>query len=300
MSARWLSTNVIPLAGGAAVLCGLMFLGLTGAPPRLLLINLVALGVGFALLALARLIPVPSARPLLLLGSAAALLATALFGVTAEGATRWVVVGGLSLQPSLILLPALLLAHIARSDRWSSLAVAIAALAMALQPDRSLAAAIAAVALVDVLFRRTRAAGLVLAAAVAALAVTVARPDELPAVAHVDQILWTSPGDQPLAALLLWAGTLLLFVPALALRRRGLTVEATAFAALWSTLVLSALLANYPTPLVGYGASCILGYLFTALSLPAARQGVARQIPPTPHVADTSDPHTPRIAVTAP
>ena len=71
---------------------------------------------------------IPGAWPRSVVGSAAALLATALFGATAEGATRWVAVGGLSLQPSLILLPPLLLAHVARPDRWTSTAVAIAAL----------------------------------------------------------------------------------------------------------------------------------------------------------------------------
>lgn len=277
MSKGWLSNNVIALAGATAVLCGLLFLGLTGAPPRLLLINLVALGAGIALLAIARLLPVPSARPLLLLGAAAALLATALFGVSAEGATRWVVVGGLSLQPSLILLPALLLAHVARPDRWSSLAVALAALAVALQPDRSLAAAIVAVTLVDATFCRSPAAWVAAAAPLLALATTVIRPDDLPAVAHVDQILWTSFTAQPLAALAVWTGTLLLFVPAAVLRRRGMAVEAATFTALWATLVVSALLHNYPTPLVGYGASCILGYLLTALSLPALHSAGAGQ-----------------------
>ncbi|NJC05083.1 hypothetical protein GGQ97_000876 [Sphingomonas kaistensis] len=277
MSKGWLSNNVIALAGATAVLCGLLFLGLTGAPPRLLLINLVALGAGIALLAIARLLPVPSARPLLLLGAAAALLATALFGVSAEGATRWIVVGGLSLQPSLILLPALLLAHVARPDRWSSLAVALAALAVALQPDRSLAAATVAVTLLDAAFRRTPVAWAAAATPLLAFAVTVIRPDDLPAVAHVDQILWTSFAAQPLAALAVWTGTLLLLVPAAVLRRRGLAVEAATFTALWATLVLAALLHNYPTPLVGYGASCILGYLLTSLSLPALHRAGAGQ-----------------------
>jgi hypothetical protein len=37
------------------------------------------------------------------------------------------------------------------------------------------------------------------------------------------------------------------------------------------------MLHNYPTPLVGYGASCILGYLLTALALPALRRGEVTQ-----------------------
>jgi hypothetical protein len=298
MGKAGLSNNVIALAGAAAVLCGLLFLSLTGAPPRLLLINLVALGAGIALLAIARLLPVPSARPLLLLGSAAALLATALFGSAAEGATRWVVVGGLSLQPSLILLPALLLAHVTKPDRWSSLAVALAAVAMALQPDRSLAAALVVVTLVDAAFRRTPAAWATAAVPLLALAVTIVRPDNLPAVAHVDQILWTSSADQPLAASAVWAGTLLLFVPAFVLWHRGLVGEAACFAALWATLVLSALLHNYPTPLVGYGASCILGYLLTALALPALRRGEVTQVRATSS-SDATTPGTLRVAPSA-
>ncbi|WP_426265902.1 hypothetical protein [Sphingomonas sp. LHG3443-2] len=289
MRTSWLAANSVPLAGTAAVLCGLLFLFLTGAPPRLLLINLVALGAGIALLAIVRLLPVPAVRPLLLLGSAAALVATALFGSAAEGATRWVVVGGLSLQPSLILLPTLLLAHVAKPDRWSSVAVALAALAMALQPDRSLAAALVAVTLIDAAFRRTPAAWATSAVPLLALAVTIVRPDNLPAVAHVDLILWTSFADQPLAALAVWTGTLLLFVPAFVLWRRGMAAEAVCFTALWATLVLSAFLHNYPTPLVGYSASCILGYLLTALALPALRPSGVRQA----RAARPSDPATP-------
>ncbi len=294
MRTSWLAANSVPLAGTAAVLCGLLFLFLTGAPPRLLLINLVALGAGIALLAIARLLPVPTARPLLLLGSAAALLATALFGSAAEGATRWVVVGGLSLQPSLILLPALLLAHVAKPSRWSSLAVALAALAMALQPDRSLAAALVAVTLIDAAFRSTHAAWATAAIPLLALAVTFVRPDNLPAVAHVDQILWTSFVAQPLAAIAVWTGTLLMFAPAVVLWRRGMTAEMASFTALWACLVASAMLHNYPTPLVGYGASCILGYLLVALALPAARRTTGTRVSARNTADDT--PGTWRVA----
>lgn len=271
MQGGFLSRNMVAAGGTGAVLCGLLFLGQTGAPLRLLLINLVTVGVGVALVAIVRLLPpLPrQARGPALVAAALALIATALFGVSSEGASRWVLAGGLALQPSLILVPLLLLAHVARPDRWSGFAVALAALAMALQPDRSVAAAILAVTLVDAAFRRSPAASGLAAAALGAFAVTLLRPDRLPAVPHVDQLLWTSFSAEPLAVTALWAGTLLLFLPALLLWRGGGRPQAAAFAALWSTLVLSALVANYPTPLVGYGASSILGYLLAALALPA-------------------------------
>jgi hypothetical protein len=143
----------------------------------------------------------------------------------------------------------------------------------------SLAAAIAAVALVDAAFRRTPAVWLTATASLAALAASLAQPDALPAVPHVDQILWTSFVAQPLAAIAIWTGTLLLFVPSLTLWRRGQAVAAASFAALWSTLVLSAMLHNYPTPLVGYGASCILGYLLATLGLTGMSLTAAQQVP---------------------
>lgn len=279
MRSGWLRDDLIPVAAAGSVLCGLTFLALTGAPTRLLLINMVAFGAGTALLAIARLASpvVERGRNLLLLGAASVLLATALFGISVEGASRWIVLGGLSLQPSLILVPTLLLGHVARPTRISAMAVVIAALAAALQPDRSIAAAILLVLLIDAAARRSRDAWLLVATSAAAFAMAIARPDTLPAVPHVDQILWTSLDTQPLAAAFVWGGTLLLFLPAAVLWRRGQGATAASFAALWGTLVVSALLANYPTPLVGYGASAILGYLLAALVLPGFLRAAAAQ-----------------------
>lgn len=270
MHLGWQSRDLVFPAGASAVLCGLLFMGLTGAPPRLLLINLVALGVGAALVAIARLLPPrpPAVRSAALLGIAAALLGTAMFGISSQGASRWIAVGGLSLQPGLILVPVLLFAHVSRADRWSSAAVVLAALAMALQPDRSLAGAIAAVLLVDASVRRSPLAWAIAVLSLAAFVGSMLQPDLLPAVPWVDQILWTPLVSQPLAAMAVWTGTLLLFLPALRLWRGGEGASAAAFVTLWGTLVVSAGLHNYPTPLVGYGASCILGYLLAAITLP--------------------------------
>ena len=267
MHTNWYSRNIFFLAAAAAVLCGLLFMNLTGAPPRLLLINLVALGVGIALVSIAKLIPPLDhrARSTALLAIPAALLATALLGVSSQGASRWVLLGGLSLQPSLILVPVLLLAHVSRPSRHSAAAVALAALAMALQPDRSVAAAIAAVTLADAALRRSRGAWAAAFIPLAAFGAAMLQPDRLPAVPFVDAILWTA---DPLAATAVWIGTVLLFVPVAALWRAGEHASAAAFAALWATLVISAGVAFYPTPLVGYGASGIIGYLLAALAVP--------------------------------
>ena len=50
------------------------------------------------------------------LGAGVALLATALFGMPVEGATRWVRFGPLSVQVSLLLLPAMIVAFARTRD----------------------------------------------------------------------------------------------------------------------------------------------------------------------------------------
>ena len=78
--------------------------------------------------------------------------------------------------------------------------------------------------------RPSPAAWLTLVAGLAAFAVTLARPDMLPAIPFVDQILWTPFTAAPLAATALWTGTLLLFAPAVGLWRGGQSGTAAAFA----------------------------------------------------------------------
>ena len=71
------------------------------------------------------------------------ILLTSLFGLSADGATRWVSAGGILLQPGLFLVPAVALGFARARDSASLLAVLIAALALALQPDRAMAGALA-------------------------------------------------------------------------------------------------------------------------------------------------------------
>ena len=76
-----------------------------------------------------------------------------------------------------------------------------------------------------------------------------------------------------------------------------MTAEAASFTALWACLVASAMLHNYPTPLVGYGASSILGYLLVALALPRSERAAFthRSAAPT---SDQTTPGTWRVAAT--
>jgi len=270
-------------AAGATGL-GLAWMAAAGAPLRYLAVNLIALLLGFlAVVVLGRVGDVR--RGIVDLMLAALLLLTALAGVSADGVTRWVPVGGVMLQPGLVLLPILALRFARTRNGLSTLAILLAALALALQPDRATAGALAAAMAVLAIFRPDRYVLIALAAAGAAFAATLLRADPSPAVPFVDQIFFTSFGIHPLAGLAVAAGAALLLVPA-AVGLAGSAETRAAygvFGAVWLAVILAALLGNYPTPLVGYGGSAILGYLVSLLGLPsraeteaAGRDRVAR------------------------
>ena len=89
----------------------------------------------------ARVLPEPGRRVSAL---SAPLLLTALLGASVDGASRWVYVGPLSLQVSLIVLPVMIVLYARRPDLAGTAGMAVAALALALQPDRAMAGVLAA------------------------------------------------------------------------------------------------------------------------------------------------------------
>jgi hypothetical protein len=254
------------LAATAATGLGMLVMAVAGAPKTYLIINLAALTIGMALLALLqRNRPNPAYGGWLGLAAAAGLLATALLGTTIDGATRWVRIGVVSLQPSLVLLPLLIMAFARVRDAKSTMAMLIAAVALALQPDRAMAGALVAGLAALAVTARDRQVLLALTAALCGFAVTLLRPDTLPPTPFVEQVYASAFGFSPAAGLALLAGSVLLLLPMLALHR----AEATVFAAVWLAILAAAAIGNYPTPLLGYGGSGIIGYL---LCLTALRQ----------------------------
>ncbi|HYE28481.1 MAG TPA: hypothetical protein VEA61_09640 [Allosphingosinicella sp.] len=260
-----------------AVGLGLAYLAAAGAPPRYLFVNLAALIVGAAIwLGLG---PTASSRlrsdgPAVLALSLP-LIATALLGVPVDGASRWVNAGPLSVQVSLVTLPAAIVLYARSADAIGTAGVAMTALALAAQPDRAMAAVLAAGMGAVLLTRPGRLPALALVAAVAGFGMTLVRPDSLPAVPFVDRILYSAFEVHPVAGLAVVAGCLLLLVPASAGALRGPPGRPVlaAFGACWAAVVAAAALGNYPTPLVGYGGSAVLGYLLSVALLPSSLRG---------------------------
>jgi len=255
-----------------AVTLGLVYMAVAGAPARYLAVNVIALMIGLTLMALLgrTMHAGRQSTSAAIVAMGVALLATALLGSSVEGVARWVRLGGFSIQPSLILMPVMLGAFARCRNAFTTLGMTVAAIALAIQPDRATAGMLAAGLAVLAIMRPDRYVVAACSAAIAGFAATLARPDTLPAVPYVDGILYSSFNVHALAGAAVLGGSILLFVPALiGWYRDPSSREAyAAFGALWLAATVAAALGNYPTPLVGYGSSAIVGYALSLLALP--------------------------------
>lgn len=276
---------------GSALL-GLVYMALAGAPTRYLGINIGALAVGLTILGM--LVQVATADRSWADGAivtmAGALLSTALLGAEVDGAARWVNLVGMAIQPSLILLPVMLVAFARTRSARATTGIVIAAAAMALQPDRAMAGMLALCVTVLAVLRRDRHTVIAFAAGVAGFAATLMRADRLPAAPYVDQILYSSFGVHAGAGLAVWGGAALMLVPAIAGFSRDPDNRRVyaAFGTAWFAAIVAAALGNYPTPVVGYGGSAIIGYVVSLFALPKLSGAPARKASYADNPADRS------------
>lgn len=264
-----------------AVALGLGYLTIAGAPIRYLAVNTGALVIGLTLLALlGRINSGAVGMRAATVAMAGALLATALFGDPVEGAARWMIVGGLVAQPSLILLPAMLTTFARTRDAIATGAMIAAAVALALQPDRAMAGMLALGLAALTIVRSDRHVVAALLASVAALAATLVQADTLPAVPYVDGVLYSAFEIHVAAGIAVLGGSTLLLVPAVVGWLRAPADRATyaVLAAIWIAAIVAAALGNYPTPIVGYGGSAIIGYALSLLGLPKRARGATEVV----------------------
>lgn len=260
------------ICGAGAVALGLAYMLAAGAPSRYLLVNLAALVIG----ATAWLVFTRTAGPRPAWAGAAALalavpiLLTALFGVAADGASRWVSVGPLSLQVSLIVLPVMIVLYARGPDAIGTVGMVAAALALAAQPDRAMAGVLLVALIALLCAAPSRYVITATAAAMLVFGWTLLKPDTLPASPFVDRVFYTAFDVHPLAGLAVVIGAVALVMPAVIgmLRGRSERPALLAFGGCWFGVVVAAALDNYPTPLVGYGGSAVLGYLLSVALLP--------------------------------
>lgn len=253
---------MIPAGFAVTLACGLAVLTGGGAPGGWLAVQGSAALVALLLLAPPVRRAMARAAPLLVLAAPLALLATLLADPGMEGVHRWVGAGPLNLHMGLLLVPALLLLHARGDQRWTGLSLIGCAAMIGLQPDRGMALGLLLGLMPIAVMRRTQADIWSLLAAIVTLACTMVRADPLQPVALVEGVLTQSwamtPWTGPVA--LIGALALPLGVALASRRERALLVPVLAANGLWLGLLLASLIGHYPVPLLGYGASAVIGW----------------------------------------
>ncbi len=219
-------------------------------------------------------------------------LVMSLFGAGNDGVHRWVAVGPLSVNVSMLVAPWLLavVAHLVSSGRLpAGVALALVVqLAHLLQPDAAQSSAFAVGAVVLILFTDVGPPSrLALAGAGAVLVIAVAtftRRDALAPVAEVEGIVGLARDAAPALGVLAVVACLLLTVPfvlsALGGRRSDQSVRTAGYTAISAYVVvqlLAPIAVAVPVPVMGYGSATVLAYA-AALS---ADMAMPRDRPPS-------------------
>lgn len=260
---RWGSLAWAAAAVGAG--CALLFL--LGAPPRMPLMNGAALLIGLAgvaaMAASRRAGASARSGDIALLIASVLIPVTALVGPQADGVARWLVVGGLTIQPAMMVVPLVALGLALRPTPLRSASAVVAAIGLAMQPDPGCAAMLLLGIVASLRAEDGRSSSTLVAVLAAAIgfAVALARNVALPPVPFVEGIFPDALRAGPIPALLAVAATVLMLAPAVT---RRLTAPHLAFLAVWIAALTAALLGPYPTPVLGFGGSGVLGFVLSA------------------------------------
>lgn len=244
-------------------LAGLAFMGAYGAPQSYLLINGVTLFVCLVWLVAARFSP--TIRVMRIVGFAALVLLAVplLTGPEISDVARWIPLGRFQLHSGMITVP--LLAGVAATDRENAPAWLLAGIFFALlQPDGASVFALMVVAVGLYFAWRDWQPGVVAMVAFFA-GILASLRGELPAQAFVEHVLADALLLNFAAGVGLLIATLAAFGLLLVAIHQPRAVR-FAMAGSFAGFSITALLSNYPTPLIGYGAAPLIGYAL-ALSI---------------------------------
>jgi hypothetical protein len=248
---------------------GLAYLAAFDAPARLIAVNAGALCAGLVWVIWGRLAASSTTRLAVAGLGALALTLPVILGPEVGGVSRWLPAGPVMLHSGPLLLPLIVVLAARELPRIGAALLALAGAALVLQPDAAALAGLGCASAVLAALSRSLAYAAVSLAALALAAATFGAGTLEPqlytegVLAHVaGQSLWQAG---VLAALLFGAPLWLLMLAGPQPARR----QAAPLAALLAAFGAMAVIAPFPFPLIGYGASPILGF---ALALGALRQ----------------------------
>ena len=188
-----------------------------------------------------------------------AVLAASLFGPGVNNVHRWIALGPVRLHAASLVLPMLLVISPWLDRRAAFAAIAVAAVLVALQPDKASAAALCASSLVLLAFDRDRWSLFGFLTTAAALGISTSIPVSIPPVAFVEHVIGDASAIHPLLSSLMTISILIAVLAA-----RAVSGAWTKSGAAWSACLVAYFLVSiafpYPTPLLGYGISSILGF----------------------------------------
>jgi cell division protein FtsW (lipid II flippase) len=228
------------------------------APARLIAINAGALVLALLWVLFGRMPSSSTNRLALAILAALAVTLPGLIGPEVGGVSRWLPAGPVLLHSGALLLP-LITVQAAREAKVGPVLLIVAGASLVLQPDAGALLGLGMASAVLAAMTRSLAHAIVSVAALGLAAATFGagtlEPQEF--TEGVLAQVWQSA---PLFALAL--GGLLFLAPAWLLTRSpGVSrTEGAALAALLCGLGIAAVLAPFPFPLIGYGASSILGF----------------------------------------
>lgn len=252
---------------------GLGYLYAFGAPARLIAVNAGALVLALVWVLFGRLPSGHKARLGLAAAALAGLFLPPLLHHEVDGVSRWLPAWPFLLHSGALLLP-LLTVIAAREPRAAPWLLALAMVALSLQPDAGTLIALAAASAALAWSQRSKAMTLIAGASLTLALVTwqagALAPQEF-TEGVLAQVWQSSP---PFAAGL--AG-LMFIVPWLLVAGAGqlMRAERAALSALLTGLGIAALIGPFPFPLIGYGASPILGFGLALSALGRLSPGTA-------------------------
>jgi hypothetical protein len=291
---KWLSA----LAGSLVVLMGCGLMWRNDVPKTVVLMQIGALGVALMFMVVASRVTrsfnlyrtrthpdTPEDHiSLCVLSAGVLILYTAIEGQAASGVSRWLFIGGtgISIQPSVMLMPAMLIAAAILRNALATIGVALAFLGLAFQGDALLAFASAmAIAISLLAARRTYWLTFVLLVyALLCCVVALRNAVTLSLVAHVDQALQSAFAWTPFAGFAVLLMAILTILPPQKNLARHIRKNTSVqiHATVWGTLIAASALGLQatPLPLLSFGGSAIIGF-FLSLALIGEHQHIDPQ-----------------------